>query len=883
MTLKFTSRKPAPAPAPRAEVRRPPAASSSFEPARLPRASVRLDGSGPRVSTPAPQASGPTFKANQAAQGLIRDLSASAPNASQALERFGAEQKVKQALQDFRQPGALQDLRQLATENKLQQAVQNLQGSPELLKLKLAAALGESPTLSGLKDGKSALDMLGAKSLLDGVGAAAEPVGVTMDPVAQDAAAVEEAAQRSPQAGAEKLEELLNAHPNDPAYAQALLDQTADTVEDITAEAASYDTEESVTRATVQALQRVSETLPPESAAVLADAFSRGVGDFANTGAYNPALFNTLSAADNGIRLGIELTASLERAGRTEEAFTIGVQVNQAVSGVQDDFEEAANTVQALNQELLILQQQWAGVLTEEQIAAGVAEFQERHSDEYKALEDAAARLNKLYPGLASLEGRAELDGHDELKDLAARGVEQFEVYSQTQIGAETITDQVQKSGDGLPTWLDSVVSLAESVHGSAEAADNIVQLMFRAVAGQGAVLAQSQDTAGLERLFRGLKNTAGDFIQDPAKYDEFLSFLSDPATANLSPQEFSRRFAERIGDVQGSAFGAQDGALARSFGVLGAFVSAASLYSDASSAESLEEGLRFINDAIGLGHETAQLFENTRFSNGFFQALSNPQLGKALGVAGALFDVVDAAQAFAEGDVAEGGISVVSAAGGLALALGTGGVAVAGAIAVGLAALAKVGLGLIEQFEHRDQLEADSRAFLEAAGFTEDQAEHLGKYSSFNPPTTIGPFLTEYAEQLGISTAQLGEQLMAADPATLEFLVEHQETIGALNLSVADVESWRQIDPELSSNEIHSLGLAGQALGLEGQEFAQFVSDLYYEGEPTPEELIEAVMVAQSNYHGAGGFGASGEDYERGLVEFVEEYLQEQYPDLGS
>jgi hypothetical protein len=875
MTLKFTSRKPslpalnlskkagtaqlpqpkpAPAPAPRIETRRPPAASSSFEPARLPRASVRLDGSAPRPSTPAPQASGPTFKAHQAARGLIRDLTV--PHARQALKHFAAERK-------------------------LEQAVQNFQGSPELLKRKLAAALGEKPALPGFK---GALEMLGAKSLIDGVtGAAAEHLGIAMDPVAQDAAAVEQAAQESPAAAAAKLEELLNAHPGDAAYSQALLEQTAGVIEDITAQAASYDTEPGVVRETVASLQRIAETLSPESAAVLADAFTRGVGDFANTAAYNPALLDALSVADHGIRLGIELTASLERAGRTDEAFTISSRLTFAVNEVQDDFQSAAETVQALNQELLILQQQWAGVLTEEQIAQGVAEFQERHEDEYKALEDAAARLNHIYPGLAALEGRPELSGHDELEDLAERGVEQFEVYSQTQIGAETITDQVQKSGDGLPTWLDSVVSLAESVHGSAEAADNIVQLMFRAVAGQGALLAQSQDTAGLERLFRGLKNTAGDFIQDPAQYDQFLSFLSDPATANLSPQEFSRRFAEQIGSVQGSAFGAQDGALARSFGVLGAFVSAASLYSDAASLEpgNLEEGLRFINDTIGLGHETAQLFENTRFSNGFVQALSNPNLGKALGVAGALFDVVDAAQAFAEGDIAEGGISVVSAAGGLALALGTGGVAVVGAIAVGLAALAKVGLGLIDEFEHRAELEADSKAFLEAAGFTPEQAEHLGQYTSFNPPTTIGPFLTEYAEQLGISTAELGEQLMAADPKTLEFLVDHKDTVSALGLSVSDVAFWQQIDPELSANDIHTLGLAGQGLGLEGDEFTHFLEELYSQSNPTPAEFIEAAAAAQTAYHGAPPAGASEEEYQRGLVEYVTQVLREEFPEL--
>lgn len=415
------------------------------------------------------------------------------------------------------------------------------------------------------------------------------------------------------------------------------------------------------------------------------------MGDFANTAAYNPALIDALSVADHGIRLGIELTASLERAGRTEDAFTISSRLTFAVNEVRDDFQSAAETVQALNQELLILQQQWAGVLTEEQIAQGVAEFQERHKDEYKALEDAAAKLNHIFPGLAALEGRPELSGHGELEDLAERGVEQFEVYSQTQIGAETITDQVQKSGDGLPTWLDSVVSLAESVHGSAEAADNIVQLMFRAVAGQGAVLAQSQDTAGL----------------------------------------------------------------------------------------------------------------------------------------------------------------------------------------------AQVGLGLIDEFEHRAELEADSKAFLEAAGFTAEQAEHLGQYTSFNPPTTIGPFLTEYAEQLGISTAELGEQLMAADPKTLEFLVDHKETVSALGLSVSDVASWRQIDPELTANDIHTLGLAGQGLGLEGEEFTRFLEELYFQSNPTPAEFIEAAAAAQTAYHGAPPAGVSEEEYQRGLIEYVTQALREEFPDL--
>ncbi|HST45230.1 MAG TPA: hypothetical protein VLK29_08400 [Luteimonas sp.] len=170
------------------------------------------------------------------------------------------------------------------------------------------------------------------------------------------------------------------------------------------------------------------------------------------------------------------------------------------------------------------------------------------------------------------------------------------------------------------------------------------------------------------------------------------------------------------------------------------------------------ETGLRALADLVGIGHDATELMVNAGRLAGTgttASTLGSAGLGKVLGAVGLVFGGVDLYRNIRDGDGAQAALTTAGLAGGALAAFGTASWAGPVGIAVGaLAAAGSLGLNQYRKVEASNEfMDADSRRFLEHAGFSDDIASALVDQSGEGYSAV--PLLLQYGSQRGLDAQQ--------------------------------------------------------------------------------------------------------------------------------
>ncbi len=710
-----------------------------------------------------------------------------------------------------------------------------------------------------------------------------------VEAAAVDAAAqVQAALSRGPNEAAEVFAAVVAEHADDPAFLNALARAAGPALGALGQALSDPGVDAAVVGAALDALDAAATRLPPAEAGLVADQFVAGLPYGTHPAAVNPVLLEGLGriTAAGGIRFGAEALAALQRAGRTQQVQVVDAVLREEISRITDSFSSAADEVETLQGQLAVIQSSFAGLGDDAAIAQGVEAVRGNHAAAYEALEAAAAALGGLLDGLAALSrltgaarepgaigAPAPLGAQGALAGASLDALDQLDRLAQTEHGAGVLAQALEDSGAGRFSFLGTLENAARALQGHRRFADSLVDVLFRATAATGAVRLAGGDLAGVAALFRGLERHGELFTRDPARLRALVDFLNGASPDDLGTEAFQREFNEHLGRVRGGITGESNGGASLSFAALGIVLSTVSLVRngrDLAQDPELAAALQLTADALGLSRDTALLLRSLGAEGGLVGALTQTGLGRGLGVAGSIFGAVRAVEHLREGRNLEAGTAALTSLGGLLLAVGSGPVGVVGGLLLGVGAVGTALVNVFRGWEENEHFREDARAFLGALGFTEEQAQVLGRFHPRNDPPFPAAFISELVPEQPRAQAQFVEELRRLTPDQLEQYLEFGDAAVELRLSPGDFTTLLASDDAVIANHNHPQRVAARAYGLADEAFFQLL-------EQVP---VEDLLPAFERAFASSGYGGIDNRELEGAL--LREVIEAQFPALA-
>lgn len=619
--------------------------------------------------------------------------------------------------------------------------------------------------------------------------------------VTNDATTVAKAFEEGgPQAAASTLQTLLHEHANDQDYQGLLLTSTRPVVRSIVSNASepaplgALPGGNSLTdegKAALGSLAAAYRDLQPAQQTALAGAIASSTSAVllaTGTSAYQLSQTLAEGGVDNLALLrglaGAYRTQGNQADATTADRIADGVANAQLskLAGVRGDYEGAKKTVDALNEELGYLVNEYKDGLPVEQLNAAIADFREKHKAEYEAFDHAAAALGEALtaagPAIASYPA-------GQLPDEVKACLSLVPSLAGTPAGKDAIAGALIDQGEGRPTFLDGIKAYSDGL-GEEEKKTYLegVQgaLLEGLSAGQGTV-----DDAHRHALYAGLEKNAAVLGLEPEQTHELTESLEAVASAT-TPEQINQSLDALSRTFEGSGAAAGNTRLGQLFRVaaLGALATGVARADPQNAKErvaafanglSLDAGsAQLALDVIG--HRASEGSSLARFAEG-----GAKWAGRTVAGANAVLAVVDAlrsVEAFSEGKPVEGTSAALIATGETVLAGATlaeglvaagvlaEGVPVAGTIAgvcliVGGIAVSLLGGG---DEEKAHEFEDSGETFLKAAGLRDDIAHELSRRSDGGDGS--GKALEFVANRLGYTTEELFAKLNTLDADTV-------------------------------------------------------------------------------------------------------------------
>ena len=522
---------------------------------------------------------------------------------------------------------------------------------------------------------------------------------------------------------------------------------------------------------------------------------------------------------------GALLGASMTRALASVDVGLADDANRATASGVDDAmkaFADADKGARGREAELGAISAQWSGVLSSDQMQAGIARFQKEHG-EFATRDAKAAALTR------ALDGVGYADAHGlagDLGDKTRATLAEVPALARTDVGARAIGDALLREGRGESTFMASAGRVAGR---DEKAGAELVEAAQRSIlVSQGDAIARG-DTTGLVTALAG----AGRVMPDADTQKCFTSFSTqiEKGAKGKPPEEIAltiasagRNVAGAISDQRTANIDELDSLTTKtSFKAFGAALGAVALgrslmnFKDGVTGR---EALDAVVSAAGLGTSIAA----TVLKTGAPSVLS-----KGLPVVGYALSAFDTVQAVRKGDTlgaVAAAAPLAGAAAGAAIGAASGSIAPGVGTVIGGAVGSLVGLGIgvgrMIWGEHPDEkVEKSTQSFLQGAleqsGLSPEQAER----ASFRLRDVNGDFfgvgrsLQQIAQRTGESPQTVLQKVASLDDQRLHDFVKKSLDIGDNGDDVRDAENRRSEGNDVKVPEFK----------LDEAQFAQFLA----------------------------------------------------------
>lgn len=661
---------------------------------------------------------------------------------------------------------AAEERRQKAEADRQQQAQQR---AAQLKQAQLAGRTDEAsfkPVATQVRaafDSRTTTRPAGAANLVP----SDAPVSAAEQQASTDAEAVRTELEKSPQAAAEKLANLLEAN-RDPGYQASLIADADDVITDLARRATAEEGRpgKDDLQSLVDKLCDAGDACQPEQARALSDAFAAGLPD-GNLGDDDDELGGVLRravSAGHGAQFGVELAQSLKAAGKGQTALEAAKFTYQGIHDARNDFEKARDDVNKLLQDVNGIAQDLAAAgRSPQEIADVITDFKKRHADAFQKFEDTGARLSATLKGAgAALEGEP-IDGASgdfpplpwglALRGEAEAVLRDLPDLANTQAGKQAIADALVAQGKGEPSFLDEIPKVADDLRegdDGDEKADAFLDAVAGATLDAAGTTAAAYQQAGhpemADQVLAGISQNSKLLRVDANALAKITSNLKNVSEAR-GPEAIRAAYAQLQESTKGlppkTALGLKSAGAA--FGVLALVTGAPGL-----SQADLNQKLQYVLGAAGT---TVQVADVAGTAAGLLQKSSAfvdfaGFAGKAVPGLTAAVSALSAIDEFSKGDITSGAADTAITAGALLLLTPPPG-DVVGAVLIAGGTLVKLFKGFFEG-EGDGSQEADTKAALIRLGVPEAKAEQLKDLEDGRH--YVGQFIGAEAKRLGVS-----------------------------------------------------------------------------------------------------------------------------------
>ncbi|MBX7102101.1 MAG: hypothetical protein K1X89_30580 [Myxococcaceae bacterium] len=615
-------------------------------------------------------------------------------------------------------------------------------------------------------------------------------------PVENDALAITSAAD--PAQGAKRLAEVLEKHP-EAEYRKALLADPS--VQDALArwgKAAAAPKGDgrpapAALQALVASLTAAAQSVGPDGAKVLADAFARDLPD-GSLGDDAPKSLDELTRknvddsltevlrrsakAGQGTLFGISLSDALRDAGKTKAADAARKATVDGLHDVRTDFESARKEAAKLSGQLQSLVKDLAASgATKEELKQVVARFRKDHAAEFERYAQTAGRLARsldgaaqvlrdhpdekldagpLEPGFFSPTHQLVLEAQAALRDLP-------DVLA-TPEGGRVASQALVAQSEGRPSLLDLVPRVAEGIHDEKDRERYLDAVSTGLVQTAASVAAQARQGGKPElatSVLDGLTRNARTFRVDANTLAKIVTNLKDPGYTQLTT--FKGTYAKLAALTEGlpKQFALAVRGAGAALGTVGILASAGDI-SEASLNQQLQFALTVTGTSIQAADVAGQALGILAKGSSFAEFAGKAVPGLSIAVAG-----LSAFDEFSHGDFA-GGAADTAIAAGTALLFAPPPADLAGGVLIVAGTLFKVVRGFFtSDDEHDGGAEKDTRKALELLGVPADKAKRIKDLE--NGRHYIGQFLSAEAKRHGLTPRECLDWLVSLDDGQLQ------------------------------------------------------------------------------------------------------------------
>lgn len=520
---------------------------------------------------------------------------------------------------------------------------------------------------------------------------------------------------QDPAAAAVELERMLATA--SPAYREALLSHPD--VQRMLEGFAKYEPpyeQREAHLAGMQSLVRLGDAMGSQSR-LLTDPIARGYP----SNPINLAFLDALRAAtgasqpmegSSGLGFAISLDASLTAAQGEMVASDVRTIAMRGLVAAEGEFEQVAEEVAELQQQLALWLQDMGPAMTDEQRQAALDNFMQQHAEVFARFE----QLGGLLAGAAtSIDANFMRAGNDAYDNHAERILYSSQALGMTRAGSQFFQDMVASANPDQPGLIDHALTLAEN---SPDFAQGAATVWVQALGNHAAELMARGDTASARVLLQGpIGKYAALFGLDASKFQQVLGeldkLLTSAPTTGPAAQAAFQDGLQKIQDLIG------DSRLLSAFGGVALGLATFSFAQSMEVPEDLGDALKLASDAVGIGPEIAAVAAKMVGNTSVASWIDNVG-GKVLSRFGVGIDVVRSIHAFANGNAEMGAALGLQAVGGAVIAFGGPvGWVVGGAIVIGSA----LWQGAIEGESDRREAREE---FLISAGVPPETAKRL-------------------------------------------------------------------------------------------------------------------------------------------------------------
>lgn len=602
-----------------------------------------------------------------------------------------------------------------------------------------------------------------------------------------DAKKVAAAAAESPEQGAKMLREQMEQSGASSEYKKALARATVGSVRTIGA-ALNEDTSEDATAAVMEDLSTASELAGKTGAQAIAKSFASDL-DWENLpSSFQDGLKSAIEGGA-GARFGVELARAADASGAEIQASggpgsrlppgmvdagdSLNIAVTDGVKALRESFEDVKEEADQLDRKLGQLVAGYGPGMSADQRQDAIDAFKARHEDVYGELERLGGDLGQTLAGMGDVVQNGA--GYEGLEEEAKNALHLVPDISRSEAGREAISAAVDAKAKGEDSFIDSMGSVAQSFGAEKKFLDGVNHALTTAAADRVLALSADGDVAGARRVIASVASAPTFSAEDRAGLQQAGSdlgklFSDDPEVraGALSSLETSLEGS----DGRKPLFEDQNGAAAtmvRSLGVVAGVANAAKGIENFDQLK-LEQQVKVVTDALGTTADAGLLAMDVLGRGGSSLAKALGHVAAPVAVVGTVIDGIGAAKSFAQGHIATGSAQTAQTIGGalLAAAALSNAVPVAGQIAGVVLFTGGVVAQAIIGDEALDDDREDAQAFLEAGGFTAEQAEAYTRLEGddrYNP----GQFFQEVAEDQNVSVKELFSWMktLSTDEAT--------------------------------------------------------------------------------------------------------------------